>query len=94
VFAVPITDALTKGQSILLHIRPYDILFADKSTDKNVLTGTVKQATYLGNIIDYRVILPGNIDLRVQSDTFHRFKTGDQVQLHLPPERCHLIAEE
>lgn len=94
VFTVPITAPLTKGQSILLHIRPYDIAFADASVDKNILTGTVKQATYLGNIIDYRVLLPGNVNLRVQSDTFHRYQAGDQVRLHLPPERCHLIAEE
>ncbi len=94
VFSVPTTAGLATGQSILLHIRPYDIEFVDFRADKNVLAGTVKQATYLGNIVDYRVAISEHLDLRVQSDTFHRYAPGDRVRLHLPTERCHLIAEE
>ncbi len=95
VFTVPTPPTrLAVGQSILLHIRPYDIALADKQTEKNLLLGVVKHATYLGNIVDYRVQLEAGMELRVQADTFHRYAAGDAIRLHLPMERCHLIAEE
>ncbi len=93
-FRTPARPGLARGQSLLLHIRPYDIEFVDDAVTQNVLAGTIKQATYLGNIIDYRVQLPDEVELRVQSDTLHRYAPGDGVRLHLPVERCHLIAEE
>ncbi len=93
-FIVRIAEGIAQGQSILLHIRPYEIEFVDDTVDQNVLKGRVKQATYLGNIVDYRVDIEGGTELRVQSDTNHRHASGDSVRLHLPIERCHLITTD
>jgi hypothetical protein len=38
--------------------------------------------------------LAGGLELRVQSDTRHRYAPGEHMRLHLPVERCRLIAEE
>jgi len=34
------------------------------------------------------------LELRVQASSGQRHVPGDRVRLHLPMERCHLIAEE
>lgn len=93
-FRVPPTAGVTRDQSLLLHIRPYDIHFVDESVQENVLPGIIKQATYLGNIVDYRVEVAQGTTLRVQASTERRYAIGDRVRLHFPPAKCHLIAEE
>jgi iron(III) transport system ATP-binding protein len=90
----PCVEGLMKGQAVLFHVRPYDIEIVNGQTSQNVLTGVIKQATYLGNIIDYRVHVADGVDLRVQASTDKRHQPGEQVSLHLPPEKCHLIVEE
>lgn len=92
--AAPAIGGLVKGQSILFHIRPYDIEIVGADADKNVLTGTVTQATYLGNLIDYRVRVTDDVALRVQASTDKRHAPGARIKLYFPPARCHLIAEE
>jgi len=62
--------------------------------ESNVLAGVVKQATYLGNTVDYRVQVAEGLELRVQASSGQRHVPGDRVCLHLPMERCHLISEE
>ncbi len=94
VFSAPTPAGLKPGEKILLHIRPYDIEFADERADQNVVNGTVKQATYLGNIIDYRVEISKELEVRVQASTDKRHTPGSQVKLRLPPEKCHLIGED
>ena len=94
IFTVLATPGLAQGQATLLHIRPYDIEFVHEQVENNVLAGVVKQATYLGNIVDYRVQVAEGLELRVQASSGKRHAPGDRVRLHLPMERCHLIAEE
>jgi iron(III) transport system ATP-binding protein len=93
-FTVATMPGLAKGGSILLHIRPYDIELVGDQVEQNVLPGVIKQATYLGNVVDYRVEVREGLALRVQSGTGHRYATGERVRLHLPMERCRLIVEE
>jgi spermidine/putrescine transport system ATP-binding protein len=90
---VPATLGLSRDQTILLHIRPYDIEFVGESAQENVLPGVIKQATYLGNIMDYRVEVGQGIALRVQASTDQRRAAGERVRLHFPASKCHLIAE-
>jgi iron(III) transport system ATP-binding protein len=94
IFKVQTVPGIARDQSILLHIRPYDIEFASDQASANVVPGVVKQSTYLGNIMDYRVEVDGKQDLRVQGDTGNRRAPGDHVLLHFPTAKCHLIAEE
>lgn len=91
---VSATPGVTPNQSLLLHIRPYDIKFVDESAQENVLPASIKQATYLGNIMDYRAEVGQGLALRVQASTDRRYAVGDRVRLHFPRTKCHLIAEE
>ena len=93
-FTVPAKPGIARGQSMWLFIRPNDIEIVSNEIDRNVVSAVVKHATYLGNCVDYRVELAGGLELRVQSDTRHRYASGDRMRLHLPVERCRLIAEE
>ncbi len=52
------------GQTALLFIRPNDIEIAAEGARENVLEGVVKQATYLGETMDYRVEVSGDPSLR------------------------------
>ncbi len=85
---------LAANQSTWLFIRPNDIAIASDDSDHNILTGTVRQATYLGDQIDYRVQVDDGMALRVANDGARRCKPGDHVRLYLPAERCQLIADE
>ncbi len=91
---VPALPGLEKGKSKLLFIRPNDIEFVDDSSRQNVLKGTIQKATYLGEHMDYRVEIEDGLALRVESGSAHRYSAGDRVHMHLPAERCHLIAED
>jgi iron(III) transport system ATP-binding protein len=91
---VPASPGLAQNQTLLLHIRPYDIEFVGEAAQDNVLPGVIKQATYLGNIVDYRVELGQGLALRVQASTDRRYAVGDRVRLQFPRNKCHLIAEE
>jgi len=92
-FTVPGAPGLAPGQSLFLHIRPHEIVFVDEHVDQNVLPGVIRQATYLGSIVDYRIKTEGGWELRVQASGGQRYAPGTPVRLYLPPERCHLIAE-
>jgi spermidine/putrescine ABC transporter ATP-binding subunit len=90
----PVVEGLSRGQKILLFIRPNDVELTPKESGENVLPGTVRQATYLGDRMDYRVQIADGVDARVQTASGHRYAQGDRVHLHLPVERCRLIREE
>src|SRR5574341_337171 len=85
---------LVANQSALLFIRPNDIVIANDEEDKNILMGVVRQATYLGDQMDYRVQVDDGLELRVQDDSARRYPPGVRVRLHLPADRCRLIMEE
>ncbi len=91
---VPAVDGLQRGQKVLLFIRPNDVVLDISESGENVLVGVIHQATYLGDRMDYRVQIADGIDARVQAASGHRYAQGDRVHLHLPVERCRLIAEE
>jgi iron(III) transport system ATP-binding protein len=94
ILRAPVVPGLTKNKPVLLHVRPYDIELISEQTGQNVLSGVIKQATYLGNIIDYRIHILEGLDLRVQASTDKRYAPGEKVWLHLPIPKCHLIMEE
>jgi ABC-type Fe3+/spermidine/putrescine transport system ATPase subunit len=85
---------LVARQTATLFIRPNDVTIVGNGEDGNILTGVVKQATYLGNCVDYRVLVQDKLVMRVESNTRTRYAPGDPVRLHLPTDRCHIISEE
>jgi ABC-type Fe3+/spermidine/putrescine transport system ATPase subunit len=90
--------AVAPNQTALLFIRPNDIEIAAEGAHENVLEGVVKQATYLGETMDYRVEVSAEVEseleLRVQTSAAHRFAKGARVRLYLPAERLRVIGEE
>ncbi|MBI3915181.1 MAG: TOBE domain-containing protein [Chloroflexi bacterium] len=83
-------------QSALLFIRPNDVTIIENGADaqRNILSGTVQQATYLGETMDYRMQVSEEMELRVQASGARRYAVGERMRLHLPAERLRLIAEE
>ncbi|MEW5720584.1 MAG: ABC transporter ATP-binding protein [Chloroflexota bacterium] len=90
----PAVDGLSRGQKILLFIRPNDLEIVTAESNDNRLPGTIRQATYLGDRIDYRVQIREGIEIRVQTAGTQRFAEGARVYVRLPVERCRLIREE
>jgi len=90
----PAVEGLSRGQKILLFIRPNDVELVTSESGENILPGVVHQTTYLGDRMDYRVQIADGVNARVQTASGHRYAQGDRVHLHLPVERCRLIQEE
>lgn len=91
---VPVIPGLQNGQQKLLFIRPNDVEFTSEKSGDNILGGTIQQATYLGEHMDYRIGVGDGMELRIQAQGALRHAPGDRVNLHLPVDRCHLIAED
>jgi ABC-type Fe3+/spermidine/putrescine transport system ATPase subunit len=92
---VPITQDVAEGQMLMAFIRPNDIdLLPEESTSaENLFDGVVSKLTYLGDKIDYRVVIGDRVELRVQTDGKVRFAAGQKVKVRLPVSQCRLIAE-
>jgi spermidine/putrescine ABC transporter ATP-binding subunit len=91
--AVPAVEGLTRGQKILLFIRPNDVEIVSNKSHESDLPGSISQITYLGDRIDYRVQIGDGIGVRVQTAGNQRFEEGARIFLHLPITCCHLIQE-
>ncbi len=83
------------GQKVLLFVRPNDVevLPASQPAEANVYDATVSQMTYLGDRIDYRIVLCDSLELRVQTDGKVRFERGAPVKVRLPKDRCRVIKQ-
>jgi spermidine/putrescine ABC transporter ATP-binding subunit len=94
-FAVPASPNMQSGEKLLFFIRPNDIdLFPPGHTGgENTVDGVVSKMTYLGDKVDYRILVGGSLDLRVQTDGKVRFEQGSRVRLQLPLDRCRAISE-
>jgi iron(III) transport system ATP-binding protein len=86
---------VTAGQAVILFIRPNSIqlMKPGAGTGANIFDGRVSKMTYLGDTIDYRVVLSNGLELRIQTDGRQYFEPGSPVRVRLPPDRCHIIAE-
>jgi iron(III) transport system ATP-binding protein len=82
---------LRPGAKTVLSIRPEDIGLA---TDGEGLKATVSAKVFLGEVIDYHVLLNGQ-QLRVRHHARHNeHPVGSAVILTLPPEKTTAMAEE
>jgi len=73
-------------------IRPEHIAigrYRDELWDGNVLQGTVRKTVFMGNLAYYDLDCDG-LTLVVQSHA-DRFQVGDDLCLHLPPDRLQPI---
>lgn len=92
---VPVAEGTEVGQDLLVFIRPNDIqlLPAGFEGARNTFDGVVHKLTYLGDTIDYRVIVGEGVQIRVQTDGKMRFNAGEKVKVCLPETRCRVILE-
>jgi ribosomal 50S subunit-recycling heat shock protein len=65
----------------------------EKKGSKNIFEGDILQASYLGDIIDYRIRL-GKWMVRTESRAKISYQISDRVQIFLPPEELIIIPEE
>ena len=92
-FAVPASPKMQPREKLLFFIRPNDIdLFPPSHAGgENTFDGVVSKKTYLGDKVDYRIVVGRSLDLRVQTDGKVRFEQGESVCLQLPVDRCRAI---
>jgi iron(III) transport system ATP-binding protein len=82
------------GDRVWLAVRPEDVyLTTGDGAAGGELTGTVRDRTYLGNLVDYQVEAPG-LTLRVQAHHAALFEVGAPVALRVDAERCALIPRD
>jgi ABC-type Fe3+/spermidine/putrescine transport system ATPase subunit len=88
----------TIGAAATVAIRPEAFSFAAPSggaaAGENRLNGTVVDATFLGNIIDYMVDVGDGLTLRVQGERRVFRDVGSEVVLTVPIEDCVIIPVE
>ncbi len=76
------------GDEVVVVIRPESVLLdATSQPGPNVITGTVDNIAFLGNLTDCEVRLDGQL-VRVQLVPPVSIRTGEQVTLSLPAENC------
>jgi spermidine/putrescine ABC transporter ATP-binding subunit len=86
----PTLPDATAGQRVLLFVRPNEVelLEAEAPPQPNVFPARVEKVTYLGDMMDYRLLLGESVPFRVQTDARHRFPPGKTISLRLPRVCC------
>jgi ABC-type Fe3+/spermidine/putrescine transport system ATPase subunit len=84
-----INDAPGAAGDVTVAIRPEAIVLgkANSPGGVNVLTGTVIESTFLGNIVEHQVDIGGGL-LRVQGSRRHALAAGETVELSVPVAEC------
>jgi len=81
------------GTPVVVSIRPHEIELVAAGrpapAGANVLAGAVQRTSYLGDAVDYQVLVKGSdLVLRVTAPPPVRFGPGDAVTLVVVPEAC------
>jgi iron(III) transport system ATP-binding protein len=91
---------LKPGAPVVVSIRPHHIELApatpsafsrgsSEGVKRNLLTGTVVRASYLGDAVDYQVQLDeSDVVLRAAGPTPARVRLGERVTVHVPASAC------
>ncbi|HTU03082.1 MAG TPA: ABC transporter ATP-binding protein [Candidatus Sulfotelmatobacter sp.] len=84
------------GRAVLLFLRPSEVelLPAGCPGGLNIFPGRVEKATYLGETMDYRLLLGDGLSLRVQTGGHQRHAPGAAVSLRLPRVCCWPVKDE
>ena len=92
------TEGIASGTPVVVSIRPHEIELGAVGRSgvpgANVLAGTVQRTRYLGDGVDYQVLVSAsNVVLRVTAPPTVRFSPGDAVTLAVAPEACVPLAD-
>jgi iron(III) transport system ATP-binding protein len=94
--SVPAPPWASPGDQVWLAVRPEDLSLSAAATGPEQagdVAGTVRERTYLGNLIDYWVDV-GGFALRVQAHHAALFAPGTAVAVRLDLERCEVIRRD
>ena len=82
------------GGETAVSIRQHDIelLGAPPANPQNTIAAKVARQVFLGNARDYLAEVGDGTQLRVIAPAGQNFAPGSHVWLHLPPERCRVLA--
>ncbi len=84
VFSVPVHLPAASGNRLLMACRPEDVRIQPASTlSTNELAGTIENAAYLGEHIEYTVRTPGGRQLLVLGSRRERFETGAPITMRI-----------
>jgi iron(III) transport system ATP-binding protein len=81
-------DSLKAGEEVVLSIRPEDIELSERRKDgENVYQATVDQKVFLGEFIDFQVVIGGR---SVQSRAHPSLRTpvGNSLYARIDPDKC------
>ncbi len=93
--ALPVVPDARAGQPVLLFVRPSEVELVPDGPAAGGFAACVDKATYLGDKMDYRLLLgDGVTPLRVQADARRRLAPGATVGLRLPRVRCWAVDGE
>ena len=87
------SEGVASGTPVVVSIRPHEIelVAGERSAPAgaNVLAGTVQRTSYLGDAVDYQILVNGSdVVLRVTAPPPVRFGPGAPVTLAIGPEAC------
>ena len=81
-------EALRPADKIVLSVRPEDIhLSESRPQGDNVWEATIDQKVFLGEFADWQVAI-GERRLQSRVHPSLRTKTGEQIYVHIDPEKC------
>ena len=75
-----------------LLVRPEHIEFREGG-DANTLAGTIERVVFSGRLVEYLVRV-GRVTLPIHATSRVLKEQGDRVSIHLPPERCVVVAAD
>ena len=89
------TAGLVPGARVTLSIRPHLVVLVEASDiGSNVLGGTVRRASFLGDAIEYEVEVAGSdVILRVTAPPAARRRAGEAVRVRIEPAACLPLAD-
>jgi iron(III) transport system ATP-binding protein len=89
-----IGDGLAAGSDAAVSVRQHVIrLWARKpDQNENILPAKVVRQVFLGSSRDYMVEAADGTQIRVVASPAENVEPGSSVWLHLPPERCRVLA--
>jgi iron(III) transport system ATP-binding protein len=77
------------NDAVFVVIRPEGLVCSHQRGQfaENCFEGTIKRSVFLGSFVDGEVIIKGK-NFRALLSPHERFQPGEQVYVHVPPDRC------
>jgi len=84
---------LTRGAKAVVCIRPHHVVLGTNReiSQANRAPGRVVRQTYLGEIRDYLIEIPGGVQVRAVTSPAVDHAIGSEVVVELPIERCRIV---